>query len=101
MAVTLGHVEPFNIQTDDWSLYTERLSQYFVANDITEDKKKVGVLLTVIGSKAYELIHSLLAPVPPSAKKYDELIAVLMGHLNKAQALSDRRTLQVPPQKPA
>ena len=81
MAVTLGHVEPFNVQTDDWSLYTERLSQYFVANDITEDKKKVGILLTVIGSKAYELIHSLLAPVSPAEKKYDELVAVLMGHL--------------------
>ena len=29
----------------------------------------------------YELIHSLLAPLPPSAKKYDELITVLMGYL--------------------
>ena len=63
MAAKLGHVEPFNVQTDDWSLYTERLSQYFVANDITEDKKKVAVFLTVMGNKAYELLHSLLAPV--------------------------------------
>ena len=81
MAAKLGHVEPFNVQTDDWSLYTERLSQYFVANDITEDKKKVAVLLTVMGNKAYELLHSLLAPVVPSTKKYDELTAVLLGHL--------------------
>ena len=80
MAAKLGHVEPFNVQTDDWSLYIERLSQYFVANDITVDKK-VAVLLTVMGSKAYELLHSLLAPVVSSTKKYDELTAVLMAHL--------------------
>ena len=42
MVVTLGHIEPFNVQTDDWSLYMKRLSQYFVANDITEDKKVGG-----------------------------------------------------------
>ena len=81
MAARLGHVEAFNLQTDDWSLYTERLSQYFVANDITDDKKKVAVLLTVMGSKAYELLHSLLSPVVPSTKKYDELIAKLEAHL--------------------
>ena len=34
-----------------------------------------------MGSKAYELLHSLLAPVVPSTKKYDELTAVLMAHL--------------------
>lgn len=62
-------------------MYTERLSQYFVANEITDDMKKVAVLLTVMGSKAYELLHSLLAPVVPSTKKYDELTAVLLGHL--------------------
>ena len=40
MVAKLGHVEPFNVQTDDWSLYIERLRLYFVANDITVDKKK-------------------------------------------------------------
>ena len=81
MAAKLGHVEPFNLQTDDWTLYIERLGQYFVANDVTEDTKKVAILLTTMGSKAYELLHSLLAPEVPSSKKYDELTAVLQSHL--------------------
>jgi len=42
----------------------------------------VAVLLTVIGSKPYELLHSLLAPEAPASKKYDELVAVLGDHLN-------------------
>ena len=41
MAATLGHMEPFDVQNDDWSPYTERLGQFFVANNIADDKKKV------------------------------------------------------------
>ena len=46
MAATLGHMDPFDVKNDDWSLYTERLGQFFVANDIADDKKKVAVLLS-------------------------------------------------------
>ena len=78
----LGHVDSFNPQTDDWNLYVERLGQYFVANNVTTDAKKVAILLTVMGSKAYELLHSLLAPAVPSTKKYAELTETLKAHLN-------------------
>ena len=81
MAATLGHVEPFDL-SENWSLYTERLGQFFVANEIKDDAKQVAVLLTVIGSKPYELLHSLLAPAVPASKKYAELVAVLGDHLN-------------------
>ena len=81
MAAKLGHVEPFDLNKD-WSRYTERLGQFFVANDVKDDAKKVAVFLTVIGSKAYDLLHSLLAPEVPSSKKYEELVAVLGEHLN-------------------
>ena len=82
MAAILGHMDPFDVQNDDWSLYTERLGQFFVANDIADDKKKVAVLLTVVGTRAYELLHSLLAPTLPSEKNYDELVKALQEHLN-------------------
>ena len=75
----LGHVDSFNV---DWNLYVERLGQYFVANDVTTDAKKVAILLTVMGSKAYELLHSLLAPAVPSTKKYAEITETLKAHLN-------------------
>ena len=81
MAAVLGHIEPFDIQNDDWSLYIERLGQFYIANEITTNAKKVAVLLTVIGTKAYELLHSLLAPELPSTKSYDELVKVLEDHL--------------------
>ena len=81
MAVTQGHMDLFDVQNDDWSLYTERLRQFFVANKITDDKK-VAVLLTVVGTWAYELLHSLLVPTVPSEKSYDELVKALQEHLN-------------------
>ena len=76
MAATLGHVEPFD-HSENWSLYTERLGQFFVTNEVKDDAKQVAVLLTVIGSKPYELLHSLLAPAVSASKKYAELVAVL------------------------
>ena len=81
MAATLGHVKPFDL-SENWSLCTERLGQFFVANEIKDEAKQVAVLLTVIGSKPYELLHSLLAPAVPASKKYAELVAVLGDHLN-------------------
>lgn len=56
MVAILGHMDLFDVQNNVWSLYTEQLGQFFVASDIKDDNKKVAVLLTVIGSKAYELL---------------------------------------------
>ena len=50
------YIEPFDPDVDDCSTYTERPGQYFLAKDITDAKKQVTVLLTVIGKKAYALI---------------------------------------------
>ena len=78
----LGQVEPFELGNDDWVLYTERLDQFFLANGITDNQKKVAVLLTAIGPKAYSLLRNLLAPVKPATKEYSELIDVMKNHLH-------------------
>ena len=36
--------------------------------------------LSVIGSKSYSLLRSLLAPDRPSEKSYDDLVTVLKKH---------------------
>ena len=64
---TLRRIDPFDPDIDDWSAYTERLEQFFVAND-TADGKKRAVLLTVIGTKAYTLLRNILAPEKPATK---------------------------------
>ena len=38
------------------------------------------MLLTVIGSAAYSVLHNLLAPESPKTKTYEELVAALRQH---------------------
>ena len=59
----------YNPDTDDWSAYVERLDLFFLANEIKDDKK-VAVLLTVLGTKAYSLLQTIIAPSKPAEKTY-------------------------------
>ncbi len=77
-----GQVELFEPGQDDWQMYTERLDQFFAANEIPDGNKKKAVFLTVIGKKAYSLLRNLLAPAKPAEKSYAELLAVMKQHLD-------------------
>ena len=78
---TLGTMDPFDPDFDNWSAYTERLEQFFVANDIAEGKRRA-VLLTVIGTKAYTLLRNILAPEKPATKDYSQLVEAMRSHLD-------------------
>ena len=78
-----GSIHEFNLgSTDSWKDYTERLGQYFLANDVDAEAKKKAILLTVIGTPTYSLLKSLLSPTLPSDKTYDQLIDTLKKHLS-------------------
>ena len=78
---TLGTMDPFDPDTDSWPAYSKKLEQFFVANDIA-DSKKMAVLLTVIGTKAYALLRNIIAPEKPTSKEYDTLVEALRAHLD-------------------
>ena len=80
-STVIGQVEPFQLGTEDWEQYTERLEQFFLANGIDDDGKKLAVFLTVVGAKTYALLSNLVAPTKPAAKSYPELKEVLRAHL--------------------
>ena len=61
-------------------VHTERTKQFFIANRITDDAKKVAVLLTVIGDKPYAVLRNLLAPSKPAEKLFDVLVKVMKDH---------------------
>lgn len=58
------------------------MQQFFVANDITTNEKKRGVLLTVMGSLTYSLLQNLLTQMKPSERSFGQLLRVLKDHLN-------------------
>ena len=69
-------------EKDSWVEYTERLEQYFVANEITDNGKKQVVLLSVCGTKTYKLIRNLVNPRKPTNKSFSELVNLVKNHLN-------------------
>lgn len=53
------------------------MEQYFISNDILE----APVFPLTIGTKAYELLHSLIAPDSPKDKWFNDLVKTLCVHL--------------------
>lgn len=78
----LGSIEQFSPKHGDWAEYVERLEQYFLANDIKDEKKQTAVFLTLIGSETYSLLRNLMTPEKPSEKPIKTLVGTLSDHLN-------------------
>ena len=77
----IGKIEEYN-ENDSWIEYTERLEQYFAANEITDNNEKRAVLLSVCGTKTYKLVRNLVNPRKPTDKSFVELGNLVKNHLN-------------------
>ena len=76
-------MEPFDYESgDDGPTYVERLKQYLSVNNVTEEKKKVAVLVTIMGVKSYSLMQNLVAPSKPADKNFSEMVKTMTDHLN-------------------
>ncbi|KAJ8686357.1 hypothetical protein QAD02_022151 [Eretmocerus hayati] len=58
---------------DDWTIWIERLEQYFGASDIPE-QKKVSILLLMINCESYLLLQSFCFPYEPKTQTYQTLV---------------------------
>lgn len=66
---THGSVREFNPDQEDWVSYTERLTQSFVANGISDEgDKRRAILLSSCGAATYQLIRNLMAPKKPTER---------------------------------
>ena len=84
MTAIHGTLSPY-MEGEDWDDYVERMDQYFIANDVDDADgkgKKRAVFLSVIGSKTYGLIKTLLAPDKPVSKTYKELVELVRQHIS-------------------
>lgn len=88
----LGQLEQFDLNTDDWLQYVERMEQMFAANDLTGEakaEKRRSIFLAVVGKRVYGILRSLLAPERPATGGAD-------GHTHKAfQSTSIRSHLEI------
>ena len=66
MAIHHGVIGAFDSGVEQWQTYSERLEQYFLANDVEAPEKQRAILLSVCGPATYQLIRNLAAPQKPS-----------------------------------
>ena len=60
--------------------YTERLQQYFIANDVDGNKKKRAILLNVCSAATYKLIRCLVHPQKPTDNTFDKIVKLVKYH---------------------
>ena len=90
---TLGSVGEYSPTTENWSSYIERVEEFLLANDIgvipagasavqeaAADRKKVAVLITLIGPKAYSTLRDLCSPDSPKDKTYTAVTKLLKSY---------------------
>lgn len=69
----------------EWSVYKERLEQWFLANDIGVDSDKAGckrraILLSNLAESSYKLVRDLALPRQVGTFSYDAVVELLDGH---------------------
>lgn len=88
--MSVGKFEQFDPAADNWTLYLERLEQYFVVNSVKEENK-VSTLITIMGSKSYELLVTLCAPDKPAKKTFEELGELMKNFLQPKPSIMAER----------
>lgn len=83
--VTVGTLNTFNHQVQDWCIYKDRLEQWFLANDIVEDSDKAGckrraILLSNLAESSYKLVRDLALPRQVTSLSYKEVVELFDGH---------------------
>ena len=102
-AATHGSMGAFDPQIEDWTCYTERLENYFLANKIAAEAadQRRAILLSVCGPTTYQLIRNLVQPDAPSTKAYDALVKLVKDHLSpKPSAIVARKNFHSRSRRP-
>lgn len=73
-----GTIDPF-VPGSNFESYEDRMEQYFIANEIKEDKQ-TSWFITLAGEAMYEILKPLTHPVKPSEKSYKEILKLLRKH---------------------
>lgn len=76
MATTpvIGHLIEFDYKSASWEIFSARLCNYFIANNVTDANIKRAIFLNTLNEDSYKLMYDLSSPIKPEGKSYEELI---------------------------
>ncbi len=80
MAKVFGAISEWDIDSD-MTEWLERLEQWFLANEITDEGRKRALFLSNIGQRGYHLCRGL-SQNEPTSKTFAELKELLLEHVN-------------------
>ncbi|XP_049874494.1 uncharacterized protein K02A2.6-like [Pectinophora gossypiella] len=85
MTATYGILPTFDHTTQVWKTFRDRITQWFVANDIndTEDRtkeKRRAILLSTLNDGTYKLASDLALPKELTGVPYDDILKLLDSH---------------------
>ena len=92
MASKFGSIGEFVPENEPIHVYLERLQFFMDANSVKKEKQK-SVLLSVIGSKVYSVLRSLLAPNVSTSEdvSFESIIDTLQNHYDpKPSEIAER-----------
>lgn len=76
----VGHLSEFDAINSIWPIYKRRMDNYFIANEITDNKRKRAILLNLLNEETYQLVFNLCLPIEPEKKSYSDLINLIDKH---------------------
>ncbi len=86
-----GNLKPFDASTDDFEMWKISFESSLVANGVTDEDKKRGILLSTLGIPTLTLLHNLLSPKKPTTEKVDDILKTLQDHFKPApKAIAER-----------
>ena len=71
------YLDAYDSANKSWTEYIEHREHFFLGSDITTPEKKKSILLSYVGAKTYKLIKTLLAPVKPGDKSFQQLVTII------------------------
>ncbi|UYV73038.1 K02A2.6-like [Cordylochernes scorpioides] len=80
----------FEEKNENFCSFIERLEQFQILEEASEEKKKA-YLLTLIGGKAYDTLKNLCSPKLPKEYKYEELIEKLVEYFSPKRSIIVKR----------
>ncbi|UYV70634.1 K02A2.6-like, partial [Cordylochernes scorpioides] len=81
-----AQIKEFEEKNENFCSFIERLEQFLILEEASEEKKKA-YLLTLIGGKAYETLKNLCSPKLPKEYKYEELIEKLVEYFSPRRSI--------------
>ena len=86
----IGKLGEFQEGKETFVNYVERMEQFFVVNEV-KNEKKVAVFLSVVGPATYGILKNLVQPALPKDKTLQEIVEALKNYyMPKPLVISER-----------